>query len=76
MVKKLWLAAFQVTWARFVSYNSAKKSLVILPLTHTTDHKTIQYGSSVCLSHKMPLQRAHFDHSHKSVFEQLRGLHE
>ena len=76
IVKKLWLATFQVTWVIFVGYNSDKKSLVILPLPHTTDHKTIQDGSWVCLPHEMALQRAHFDNSHKNVFEQLCGLHE
>ena len=43
-----------------MAYNSDKKTLVILPVTHTTDYKAIQDGSWVCLSHEMALQRTHF----------------
>ena len=45
MVKKLSWATSWVVWARFVGYNSDKNTLVILPVTHTTDHKAIQVGS-------------------------------
>ena len=66
MVKKLWWATFRLIWARFVGYNSDKKTLVILPVTHTADHKTIQDGGWVCLSHEIALQRAHFDNWDKN----------
>ena len=53
MVSKLGWATFRAIRARFMGYNSDKKTLVILPVTHSTDHKAIQNGSWVCLSHEL-----------------------
>ena len=67
MVKKIAEQLSELYDLDFWVTTQIKKTLVILPTTHTTDHKAIHDGSWVCLSHKMALPRTHFDNWDKTL---------